>query len=486
MAEVVGAVANAASSIAIAAAVGAVVSLIYFIYKDLVSYIPYAGSVALGAMFALIFNPMDPFLGMGLGVTVAMATFLPLKVFVVSKWGGSGDDLPSGIDLARSMKTIAQFLCAGPVMGLAHATTKNIPVSLACAAGAFYLGGKYAWNPIVNFYLEMGFFGDRNCMSKKPDLVRCVYPCTTAEAALRSKAVWNTPPCDHAIDDNTKKWCTKKAEWESSCKWNSLATDPGPSPSGGNPPPPPSSPCSMYSDYKVAGDYSFNAFCGSTAPQLVLDRVLSGTNPPTAVTEQVFASYYPQGTQGRTYRFAKAVDGSSIAGRIQMIDNLGDWTISGNRIWSRENQDAGTIKHAPNWTCMWGYQDKIYPGFGGEYWWFFDNAPPAPIGDPPIAYQFSYRDYDTKDAPQYLARAWGQRRVCVPSGVGEDGRPVPQWNLDQQPVATDRSSFCARYDRDSQKGGWGVSKVVPSYPTKEFQCSVGAQTVPTGALKWPL
>lgn len=158
MAEVAVAIAGAVQAIAIAAAVCAVVALVWMIWAQVFQLIPYAGSLLIGALFAMVFNSMDPFLGMGLGFGFALAAYPPLKVFVATLYPTTDNTLPSGLQLAMAMKGVSQGLCAGAALGFAHAATKSIPFSLAAAAAGFYVGGKYAWTGLTNFYIDIGFF----------------------------------------------------------------------------------------------------------------------------------------------------------------------------------------------------------------------------------------------------------------------------------------------------------------------------------------
>lgn len=476
MAEVGGAIANAVAAVAIAAAVGAIVGLIYFIYRDLVSYIPYVGAALFGAIFALIFNPLNPFLGMGLGTSLGFAAFLPLKVFIVAKWGGTDDKLGSGADMAKSLRTIAQLLCAGPAMGFAHMSTKSIPFSLACAAGAFYLGGKYAWSPLVNFYLDFGLLGDRNCDSKAPNIAMCVSACTAAMSKARRDAVYKEAPCItiRPNDTYTKNWCSQKADWVASCVWDSTAIDPGPY-NGSSQGPPATAPCAAYAPYQQPGQYSFGSACGDAQAMEAKLKVVYGWDNPgmLPVTYEEFDHYYGAQSQwnygmARRWDFVRDNNNNPIDGRVFMTDG-DDWPL-GNWVRSAAATTDGMIRDGrKGTTCVW--KDA------GDRFWYTDNDLQAPTGNPLPGPVLNWRDYAAEQGPAYVQSAWKGHRLCVP--VGADA--APSWNLSQQPVEADRGSFCKQYDDKKN----GVSTIVPFYDVKNFQCQVGNSVQPSHGVPWP-
>lgn len=471
MAEVAVAIANAASSIAIAAAVGAVVGLVYFIYKDLVSYIPYAGSILLGAIFAMIFNPMDPFLGMSLGVTVTMATYLPLKLFVVAKWGGTNDQMPGGVDLALSMKTISQFICAGPAFGLTHAVTKNIPAAVSAGVGAFYLGGKYAWTPIVNFYLEFGLFGNRSCESTDPDTARCVHICDAKRAKEATDNVWNKPPCLGLKNGAVYDWCKRRATWAQGCDW---AKD-GPDPGAGGPPhngqqsPPTSASCTAYAPYNVYADPSFGNVCSSGLPFSI--TACGKTSKGAPVSSSDLTKYLGAGLQ-----FAKNPDGS-----IQ--DGLFKVTLPGGKsVTLQQDYICGTVA-SDTWTCAWKADDP------GQTGWLLRAADGGTTTNP-ILGTYNYVEWDFADPKNAsynkVAGMFQNQKACVPTIIQGDGSASPMNQLDQQPVESDRGKFCKPYDRQA-KAPYKSAMVVQYPSTNEFQCRVDDKSafLPDHGVKWP-
>ncbi len=477
MAEVAVAIAGAVQAVAIAAAVSAVVGLVWMIFDKVWSMVPFLGSILAGALFALVFNPMDPFLGMGLGVGIAFGAYLPLKVLVASELSETVDD---ALSMAKSLKGVAQILCAGAALGFAHAATKSIPFALACGAAGGYVGGKYAWNPIVNFYLEFSLLGGASCSAKKPD-ADCVAPCTTKESKKRVDGVWSTFPCKDIDpqDTYTQGWCKTHASFVGGCAWNPGSADAGPY-DPHHKAPPGTQPCSLYQPYQVPGVFSTPQVCGTAADLAAkLNKYVYNADPTklVPVSKALFAQWYGPGNtrwgsmMNQHWDFASNGMGGTIDGQIFMTDNssqaLGDYVFNVDGYYS--NEDGLIRSKEQGGTCLWD---------NGDGSWFTDNTNLPPQGTPVPGPTLAWRDYAAADGPAFIQSAFKGHRVCVPTFEVDK----PEWNLNQQPVAEDRGSFCA--NKDSHKDG--ISLVIPAYQTKQFQCQVGKTVKPANyGLPWP-
>ena len=410
MAEAVSAAATAVTAVSVCA------TGIFLVLK-MWPFIPYAGAAALGGVWGLLTKGIDPILALGGGFGLGAFIFPALQSIAYDSKTGPPD--PNNI--ALGMKGTSALLLGGLGAGIAHAMSKNLMLSALAGAGMGWLGAKYAWNPLVNFYIGVGLL--KPVCSPNAKTEDCITICWPGKQKKIAQAFLKSTACQ-TNDPPTQAYCKAYADWLSICPTSARGTPPvAPPPvdKGHGPPVQSGDECDMYAPYQVWVDTPQYASC----PQYQDARV-----SPT--TQDVFNSWFP-GTVGKVtidpagvavYKPTSAADPQSI-----MLD-AGNY--QGNLRGKVRSFTANQYYCVVNWRDGWAVPYLRIDG------------PIAP-GKPTLKHELPYTEFTANNI--YLDKGpWAGRKVCVPSVRGAGGVISPAVGYDVQPVASDRGKFCQPYD----------------------------------------
>jgi hypothetical protein len=223
MAEVAIAVAEAIKYVAISVAVVAIVGLLYTLYYGLYQFIPYFGAIHLGSLTYLVLKEINPIMGLGAAAAIIAFTFPMFQAIVISN-PRYKDPTTNPTEISQGLNASAMVMGGGLGLGLSYSISGEslLVGALGAAAGAF-LGHRYLWNGLVNFFVEFSLF------PKGSGITSCeLYgPATSTQwSQWQSWLASNKTLCN---TNNYAAYCSSMEKYYMTC----------PRSNAGQPPPPP-------------------------------------------------------------------------------------------------------------------------------------------------------------------------------------------------------------------------------------------------------
>jgi len=442
MAEVALAVASAVKYVAISVSVVALVGLAYAAWRKLWWAIPYYGSVHLGGLTYMILKNVNPIMGLGGSVATVAFAFPAIQAALEPL---SQDPIDAAA-LVLSLKGTSQLMAGGLAMGVAYtASGQNILVGTLGAALGAWLGQKYLWNGLVNFYRGLKIID--------------VPECSLSVQAAKADALKSQPECQQL---GWGDYCKAEEKWLRICPRVGAGIEPN-KPNINKCSAAPSPECVNYGSYGFGPggapgliDYYINTGAAVLAyPILYPGQTESGgpawlwqCDPNTNST-----AFTPLVGQPAWNYFAND-DNSPVeyTGNPGIYICRSTYTLGAAANWLTPNnpERAGTS----NVTSV--MPPGIYVVQQGQVcgWWpprtanvvFNQWNIQGPF--PPKPAQFNYQKFVIGAAPTggqnpRLDAAWGGRTVCAPAGdcgpLGESTPIVTSNSL--QPLESDRPKW---------------------------------------------
>lgn len=413
MAEVVIAVADTLKWIAISVSVVALVGLVYAVMAKLWPLVPYMGAAHVAGLGYMVFKGINPI--MGLGGALALAAFVyPLLQAVTMNYKGNTDPAsPSGV--AAELEGSAMVMAGGLGMGLGYSIAgESLTIAVLGAAAGAFLGKRYLWNGLINFFIGAGFLPKgAGCNS------------VTQNTAWKAWQAQNGTLC---TKPEYAAYCAAMQKWFMICPRASAGSPPTP-PSGSGGAGEPSAECAVYPPFGgetgIAGDFTYYVATG---------QVVAGEAPwgPGQAADWIFMNEDP-GWVWSTMPSPGILVVSPNASQSQLAQTL--WYFSDG--WYSDLDDGGKGKAIGGPLQPGGiYAFQCSGRSKGD---FNIQGPLSPSKE-----TFTYQTFGPKDgvnAPTGPYQGWNVCAPAIKQSVGPITSFIPQYKWDVQPQMQDRPLF---------------------------------------------